>query len=62
MKDEIRMTSQKRTKEKFKSPFSSKCSYGYSTHIEGFHDSTGKHLFTCSQNNKKNRYISLYIC
>ncbi|XP_030557492.1 autophagy-related protein 2 homolog B isoform X3 [Drosophila novamexicana] len=45
MKDEIRMTSQKRTKEKFKSPFSSKCSYGYSTHIEGFHDSTDKSDF-----------------
>ncbi|XP_064538983.1 autophagy-related protein 2 homolog A, partial [Drosophila montana] len=45
MKDGIRMPSQKRTKEKFKSPFSSKCSYGYSSHIEGFHDSTDKSDF-----------------
>ncbi|XP_043863696.1 autophagy-related protein 2 homolog A isoform X5 [Drosophila mojavensis] len=31
--------------QKRRSPFSSKCSYGYSTHIEGFHDNSDKSDF-----------------
>lgn len=40
--DEKRMISKSNLKPNRKSPFSSKCVYGYSSNVEGLNDITGK--------------------